>query len=149
MEDFRAAVADVGRAAGDFVAGDAQPYRSRWSHGNDVTIFGGWGAHEQRWPEVGPRLDWAAARFVSGATEQEVLAMGSGGDLGYTVSLERGQVQVVGEQDAAPMVLRVTHVYRRENGVWKIVHRHADHITEKTAPAAVLSSATGSSASER
>ena len=26
----------------------------------------------------------------------------------------------------APLTLRVTHVYRREDGEWKIVHRHAD-----------------------
>jgi ketosteroid isomerase-like protein len=25
-----------------------------------------------------------------------------------------------------PYTLRVTHIYRRENGVWKIVHRHGD-----------------------
>jgi ketosteroid isomerase-like protein len=25
-----------------------------------------------------------------------------------------------------PNRLRVTHVYRRENGQWKIVHRHGD-----------------------
>ena len=24
------------------------------------------------------------------------------------------------------MTIRVTHVYRRENGEWKIVHRHGD-----------------------
>lgn len=138
-EDFRAAVADVGRAVGEFVAGDPRRYRARWSGDPDVTIFGGWGAHERGWPEVGPRLDWAAARFVSGHTEQEVLALGASGDLGYTVSLERGHARVVGEADAAPMLLRVTHVYRRTDGVWTIVHRHADHIVEKTAPTAVLS----------
>ncbi len=34
------------------------------------------------------------------------------------------------------MALRVTHVYRRENGEWKIVHRHADTLTtDQTAPA--------------
>ena len=25
-----------------------------------------------------------------------------------------------------PYILRVTHAYRREDGQWKIVHRHAD-----------------------
>jgi ketosteroid isomerase-like protein len=35
-----------------------------------------------------------------------------------------------------PWTLRVTHVYRREDGEWKIVHRHADHVpADQTAPA--------------
>ena len=34
------------------------------------------------------------------------------------VSIDGGPVQ--------ENVLRVTHVFRRENGEWKIVHRHGD-----------------------
>jgi ketosteroid isomerase-like protein len=35
-----------------------------------------------------------------------------------------------------PYTLRVTHAYRREDGDWKIVHRHADGLTvELGAPA--------------
>jgi len=40
--------------------------KALWSHAADVTIFGGWGAYEQGWEQVGPRLDWAAARFRGG-----------------------------------------------------------------------------------
>ena len=47
-----------------FVQGDARPYKSQWSHRDDVTIFGGWGAYEQGWATVEPRLDWAASRGV-------------------------------------------------------------------------------------
>jgi ketosteroid isomerase-like protein len=138
-EDFATAVAEVGRAAGAFAGGDETPYTSRWAHGPDVTIYGAWGDHEHGWDEVGPRLRWAAERFVPGGrTEQEILAMGSSGDLGYTVALERGHVHVVGRADAAPMLLRVTHVYRRIDGVWRIVHRHADPIAAKTPAATVL-----------
>lgn len=143
-EDFRAAVTEVGRALSDFVDGEPQPYRSRWAQDAGVTIFGGWGGHERGWDQVGPRLDWAAARFAGGHTDQEVLAMGDSGDLGYTVSLERGAVHLSGESAASPMVLRVTHVYRRVDGVWKVVHRHADHLTDKTAPTTVPASATPS-----
>jgi ketosteroid isomerase-like protein len=138
-EDFATAVAEVGRAAGAFVAGDEKPYASRWAHGPDVTIYGAWGDHEHGWDEVGPRLTWAAERFVpGGGTEQEIIAMGSSGDLGYTVALERGHAHVVGRAAAAPMLLRVTHVYRRIDGEWRIVHRHADPIAAKTPAATVL-----------
>jgi len=138
-EDFATAVAEVGRAAGTFVGGDPQPYTSRWAHDPDVTIFGGWGDYEHGWHEVGPRLDWAAERFVAGGTAQEILAMVSSGDLGYSVALERGHAHLAGRPTAAPMLLRVTHVYRRIDGVWKVVHRHADPIAAKTPAAAVLS----------
>lgn len=141
-EDFRTAVAEVGAAVSEFVGGRSQSYRTIWSHGEDVTIFGGWGAHERGWDEVGPRLDWAAARFAAGHTTQEILAMGSSGDLGYTVALERGQVQLAGQAGAGAMLLRVTHVYRRVDGKWLLVHRHADHIVAKTAPEAVLAGST-------
>jgi hypothetical protein len=89
--EFRDFVDQVGRAAGDFVAGDPGPYRALWSDGDDVSIFGGWDDYETGWDEVGPRLEWAGARFVAGGwTHQEVLTMPASGDLGYTVSLERG-----------------------------------------------------------
>jgi ketosteroid isomerase-like protein len=35
-----------------------------------------------------------------------------------------------------PITLRVTHVYRRENGVWKIVHRHSDNAPFDQSPPA-------------
>jgi ketosteroid isomerase-like protein len=64
--------------------------------------------------------------------------MACSGDLGYSVSLERGHAHLAGEGAAAPMVLRVTHVYRRIDGVWRVVHRHADPLSVKTAVDAVL-----------
>jgi len=46
-----------------FVQGNAEPYKSLWSRADDVTIFGGWGAYEQGWAAVEPRLEWAASRY--------------------------------------------------------------------------------------
>jgi ketosteroid isomerase-like protein len=138
-ESFETTVHDVGRAAGAFVGGDPAPMKAHWAQREDVTIFGGWGAYEVGWDQVGPRLDWAGARFDAGGwTRQEVMASGSSGDLGYTVSLERGEARLAGRDEAAPMLLRVTHVYRRVDGDWKLVHRHADAVVDKTPPAAVL-----------
>jgi ketosteroid isomerase-like protein len=46
------------------------------------------------------------------------------GDLACTVGFERGEV--VDGAAPRPMVLRVTHIYRRFGEAWKLVHRHAD-----------------------
>jgi len=45
---------------------------------------------------------------------------------------------LAGRDDLSPVGLRVTHLFRREDGEWKIIHRHADPITAKTAPEAIL-----------
>jgi ketosteroid isomerase-like protein len=45
----------------------------------------------------------------------------------------------VGQKEPAAMSLRVTHLFRKEQGGWKLLHRHADPLLSKTAPADVLS----------
>jgi SnoaL-like domain len=55
----------------------------------------------------------------------EHFVIASSGDMAYTVGFERMHVSV----DGGPrrdMTLRVTHIYRRIDGDWKLVHRHAD-----------------------
>jgi ketosteroid isomerase-like protein len=50
-------------------------------------------------------------------------------ELAYTVWLERQEAKLAGRGDITPFTLRVTMVYRLEDGTWKVVHRHADPIT--------------------
>jgi ketosteroid isomerase-like protein len=123
-----------------FLNGDATLWKQNASRRDDATIMGAWGAYEKGWAEVGPRYDWAVARFKdSGAkAEMEYLASSESGDLAYTVAIEHTQVQIIGQDKPAPMTLRVTHIFRKEDGAWKLVHRHADPLIAKTAPAAVL-----------
>jgi ketosteroid isomerase-like protein len=59
--------------------------------------------------------------------------------LAYTVAIERSTVRIVGQREPAAMSLRVTHLFRKEQGGWKLLHRHADPLMSKTAAAAVLS----------
>lgn len=123
-----------------FINGDPSLWKQNASRRDDATIMGAWGAYEQGWSEVGPRYDWAAARLKeSGArVNVEYLASGVSGDLAFTVAIERSEVRLVDQDKASPMVLRVTHIFRKEDGVWKLLHRHADPLVSKTAPAAVL-----------
>ena len=78
---------------------------------------------------------WVAGR-LSGKQlrhyDLELVAAGACGDLAYTVGLEHKTFVVAGEP--VSYTLRVTHVYRREDGVWRIVHRHGDRPPTEGAP---------------
>jgi ketosteroid isomerase-like protein len=123
-----------------FINGDPALWIEHVSQNDDATIMGGWGAYEQGWDEVGPRYDWAAARFMESGVKMEVeyLASGVSDELAYTVAIERSEALIVGQDQPAPLALRVTHLFRMEDGEWKLIHRHADPLMEKTAPDAVL-----------
>jgi ketosteroid isomerase-like protein len=123
-----------------FINGDPAPWKRNASQRDDVTLLGGWGAYKKGWNDVGERYDWAAARFKeSGARVRiEYLSSGESGDLAYTVAIERSEVLVADQDKPAPMVLRVTHLFRKENGVWKLIHRHADPLIGTLAPAETL-----------
>ena len=50
-------------------------------------------------------------------------------DLAYTLEIESYRARVGGASELTPIALRVTTVFRREDGIWKVTHRHADPIT--------------------
>jgi ketosteroid isomerase-like protein len=70
-------------------------------------------------------FDWLESQFSNGTYEYEVLAAGASGDLGYIVGVEHSSASIGGAEPEA-YELRVTTICRREDGEWKVVHRHAD-----------------------
>jgi ketosteroid isomerase-like protein len=113
--------------------GDAEPFNALVSNGPDATVFGAIGGYDSGSDAVKQQTRFVASRFHGSQNlHVEPLAMGLSGDLAYTVWIERGQVRVAGRDDYAPLALRVTHIFRRENGEWKIVHRHGDGVVEKS-----------------
>ena len=50
-------------------------------------------------------------------------------EFAYVLLIERDKVKVGASEDTAPSALRVTMIFRPEEGTWKVVHRHADPIT--------------------
>jgi len=106
--------------------GDPEPRLALWSRDDPVSLFGAWLPLETGWPDVSEGFRRVAARF-SGSREYrfEVLAAGAGGDLAYTIGFEHNVATMDG--DPVTYTLRATHVYRREHGEWRIVHRHGDY----------------------
>jgi ketosteroid isomerase-like protein len=126
LDDFLTPTLDRQRKAEEAIHnGDAEPRLAMWSEQDPMTLFGAAmsmrGAAEVR--EFFRRL---ATRFSDCTSYRfEVVAAGASGDLAYTVGYEHTSTSIDGVP-VDPYVLRVTHVYRREDGEWKIVHRHAD-----------------------
>ena len=114
--------------------GDPKPRLAMWSTKDPVTLFGA-GMSGSGWEQVSGIFHLIASRW-SDCTDQrvEILAAGVSGELAYTVGFEHTSVSVDGVP-AEPYTLRVTQVYRREHGEWKVVHRHADQVlTEQRLP---------------
>ena len=51
------------------------------------------------------------------------------GDVAFTAGYEHTQASINGEPRA--YTLRVTQVYRREHGQWKVAHRHGDMLSSE------------------
>jgi ketosteroid isomerase-like protein len=111
--------------------GDAGPRKAVWSHNDPVTLFGA-ARSGSGWDELRQLFDWLESQFSNGTYEYEVLAAGASGDLGYIVGIEHSSVSIGGAEPEA-YELRVTTICRRENGEWKVVHRHADPKPESDA----------------
>ena len=104
--------------------GDVEPRLALWSRADPVTLFGA-KTSGTGWEDLSATFR-AVASWFSDSTEYdfEVVAAGASGDLAYTVGYEHNRVKVDGQPRT--YTLRVTHVYRREDGQWRIVHRHGD-----------------------
>ena len=104
--------------------GDVSSMADIWSHSAAVTTMHPIGGREVGWDEV--RGPWAqVAELASGGQVKlsDQLIQVSG-DMAYEVGTEQGQFTLAGEQVSIKQ--RVTNIYRREAGGWKIVHHHAD-----------------------
>ena len=103
-----------------------------------MTLFGAQASGPgSGWDEVSETLRWLASRWSS-CTDQRLDLVAAGVKVqtsAYLVGFERIANSVVGVP-VDPYTLRVTHIYRRENGEWKIADRHADRVPiDQTLPA--------------
>jgi ketosteroid isomerase-like protein len=125
-DDFRAkTIARLVEADNALHHGDPEPRIAMWSHHDPVTLFGAM-ASKGGWADLDPFFRWLATQFsnVSGY-RFDLVACDVSGDLAYTVGYERYAGSISGGP-AQETVLRVTQIFRREGGEWKVVHRHGD-----------------------
>ncbi len=126
-------------ALDEFMKGDPEPVKDLFSHRGDVTLANPLGPPAHGWDEVSATIEHAASQFRDGRlVSVEIIEKHATPEFAYAVWLERAEAKVGGREDIAPSTLRVTMIFRPEDGEWKIVHRHADSITTAQTAESVL-----------
>lgn len=109
--------------------GDPTGRVAMWSHRDPVTLFGA-AFTATGWDEIRRVFHTLGTKFSDCRSfDIEVLAADVAGDLGYVVAIERTTASVDGNEPA-PYALRVSTTFRREDGEWKVAHRHGDPYDE-------------------
>jgi ketosteroid isomerase-like protein len=108
--------------------GDAGPRRAIWSRNEPVSVLGAWrNAYGQQ--ELNELFTALGERFSDCTSYAfELQAHGVVADMAYTAGLEHISASVDGQPRRS--TLRATQVYRREDGQWRVAHRHGDTVTE-------------------
>lgn len=132
MHDFEQFMKQREDASRAFMNGDAAPLGRIVTRVSPATFFGPMGGHEQGAENVWSTHERGAAQFESGNTKFEILQMAASDGIGYCVGMQRATARMRGKKEAIPFNLRVTEVFRREGGEWKLVHRHADPLTSES-----------------
>jgi ketosteroid isomerase-like protein len=106
------------------INGDASLLAAIWSHSVAVTTMHPMGGREVGWDSVRHAWEQAAQLLSEGQVTLDDQRLQVVGDVAYELGMEHGQAKLAGQ----PVTIehRVTNIYRRESGAWKIVHHHTD-----------------------
>ena len=104
--------------------GHPEPFLELWSRADDVSIMAAIGGYQVGFDEVSKLLTAASKTQTFESWSAENLVTVAADDLAISVELERYGRHVDGEEEQ--MTLRATQIYRRENGEWRVIHRHGD-----------------------
>ena len=139
VDDLDDLIERFDRAQGEFMKGDPEPVQEFFSHEDDVTLNNPFSPPAHGWEQVASTIERAASRFRDGEIgDYETIEKRVTPELAYVVRVERAEARVGGRGDLAPIALRVTMIFRPEDGEWKVVHRHADPITTARAAESVI-----------
>ena len=127
--DIDQAIEQFHEVANEFRKGNPEPLLKLWTQREDVSVANPLGPAVRGWEKVAETVKRAASNYRDGepVVFENVVKVVTP-DLAFIVENERGRARVSGSQDLVPIALRATTIFRKEDGIWKIVHRHADPI---------------------
>ena len=132
LHDFEQFMQRRDQAARAYVRGDAEPLGRLTTSNSPATFFAPMGGYVQDAAAVSARYARDAAAFEPGSDSRfEILHMAASDGIAYWTGFQRASVRMRGRAEMVPFNLRVTELFRREDGDWKLLHRHADALVSE------------------
>lgn len=123
--EVRAANDQFYAALNAMFTGELAPMNAIWSHSDDISNQGPFGARMDGWEAVGAQFKKEAAMKLGGRITCKNLIVHAGRDIAYTVCVEVGEnMSAAGKP--VEVSHRATNIFRREEGQWRLIHHHTD-----------------------
>jgi ketosteroid isomerase-like protein len=123
-DEIRNASSKFYAALNRMLNGDAQPLSDIWSHGPTVTTMHPIGGRQVGWDQVWETWEQVGKGASDGKVELKDQLIRVLGNVAYEVGVEYPEFKLNGEKVSGE--IRVTNIYQREGGAWKMTHHHAD-----------------------
>jgi len=123
-DEVRKASVQFYTALNRMLNGDAHPLSDIWSHDAAVTTMHPIGGRQTGWDEVWNSWEQVAKLASDGKVELKDQLIRVTADLAYEVGVEHAEFKLGGQKVVGQ--IRVTNIYQRESGTWKITHHHTD-----------------------
>jgi ketosteroid isomerase-like protein len=114
-------------AVPEITRGNPGAVKDLYSRLDDVTLANPFGGIARGWAQVEARLDQASRQFQDGEMLGfDTITSYTARDTAFLVETEHFRARLESATAPEEFALRVTSIFRREEGYWKLVHRHAD-----------------------
>lgn len=129
MTDFDVFLEKYHLSLDAFAKGDPKPFQALYSRKEDATLANPFGGIMQGWDSIKEATDRGASFYRDGWYSFENIVRKEASQFAYLVEVEHYNSKMFGKNEVSIGSLRVTSVFRKEEGVWKVVHRQADPLT--------------------
>jgi ketosteroid isomerase-like protein len=124
VDEVRNASKQFYAALNKMVNGNSQSLSDIWSHNSEVSTMHPIGGRQVGWKDVGATWDQTAQMVSEGQVKLQDQFIRVVGDMAYEIGVENAGFKVAGQSITDQV--RVTNIYQKEGGRWKIVHHHSD-----------------------
>jgi ketosteroid isomerase-like protein len=125
-QNFDEAVKEYEMAMRDFFKGNPETINNIYSSCDKISLAQLSGSFIKGRNQVTEVARQNALKYQEGNTTFETLAKYVTPELAYLVQVERVDAKIDGKNVISHLALRVTSIFRLEEGFWKLLHRHVD-----------------------